>query len=521
MTRSTQRSTQPKSLGPVGAAIGVLSFLLLLVAADTVAFAAAKATKLDLAARVLPPPAEPGRIVAPYIRYPRGKIALVHVRVIDGSGAPPAEDQTLLIDGERIAAVGPAASAMTDGYRLIEANGLSVFPGLVGMHEHQFYAASSIRPSGIRGEPPLHAPQMTFSAPRMYLAGGITTLRTTGSLEPYTDINLKQQIDSGAFPGPHMDVTGPYLEGPGSYFVQMHPLRDVADAARTVNFWADQGASSFKAYMNISRAELKAAIDAAHARGIKVTGHLCSVTYPEAANLGIDNLEHGFFVNTQLDAGKMPDACSGGQGDETLMAMTPETDAGHALIRLLVDKHVAVTSTLAVFEEFLQNARPIPARALDTLTVEARTDYLLARDHAAHRPPEVAARLAKLWANDLAMEHAFAAAGGLLLAGSDPTGAGDVLPGFGNQRGIELLVDAGFTPLEALRIATLNGATYLGLADRIGTVKAGKNADLVLVRGNPSQQISDIENVVTVFKDGIGYDPDKLLQSVRGRFGQY
>jgi len=245
------------------------------------------------------------------------------------------------------------------------------------------------------------------------------------------------------------------------------------------------------------------------------------VTYPEAANLGIDNLEHGFFVNTQLDAGKVPDACSQSQGDETLAAMTPGSEAGKALIRLLIDRHVAVTSTLAVFEEFLPTARGIPARALDLLTVEARTDYLLARDRAAHRPPEIAARLAKLWSNDLAMEHAFAAAGGLLLAGSDPTGAGDVLPGFGNQRGIELLVDAGFTPLDAIRIATLNGATYLGLADRIGTLKAGRNADLVLVRGDPSTRIADIENVATVFKDGTGYDPKKLLQSVRGRFGQY
>jgi hypothetical protein len=145
---------------------------------------------------------------------------------------------------------------------------------------------------------------MTFSAPRLYLANGVTTMRTTGSVEPYADLNVKSEIDAGRMAGPHMDVTGPYLEGPDSPFIQMHQLRNADDARRTVAFWADQGVTSFKAYMNITRAELKAAIDEAHRRHLKITGHLCSVTYPEAAALGIDDLEHGFFVNTQLDPGK-------------------------------------------------------------------------------------------------------------------------------------------------------------------------------------------------------------------------
>jgi imidazolonepropionase-like amidohydrolase len=95
------------------------------------------------------------------------------------------------------------------------------------------------------------------------------------------------------------------------------------------------------------------------------------------------------------------------------------------------------------------------------------------------------------------------------------------LPGFGDQRAIELLVDAGFTPIEAIRIGTFNGATYLGLGDRIGSIAVGKHADLLLVRGDPSRRIADIENVETVFKDGVGYDPAALLASVRGRYGQY
>ena len=141
-------------------------------------------------------------------------------------------------------------------------------------------------------------------------------------------------------------------------------------------------------------------------------------------------------------------------------------------------------------------------------------------------PPTATIRRAKfdpalLWKHDLALEHAFVAAGGLLLSGPDPTGAGDVLPGFGDQRGIELLVESGFSGSEAIRIATLNGATYLGREKEIGSVAVGKNADLVVIKGDPSKQISDIENAEIVFKDGVGYDSQKLVHSVRGRYGQY
>jgi imidazolonepropionase-like amidohydrolase len=114
---------------------------------------------------------------------------------------------------------------------------------------------------------------------------------------------------------------------------------------------------------------------------------------------------------------------------------------------------------------------------------------------------------------------AFVKAGGLLLAGPDPTGNGGVLPGFGDQREIELLVEAGFTPVEAIQIATDNGAVYLGKQDRIGTLAPGKQADLVLIKGDPSKRIDEIENVETVFKAGIGYDSKRLIDSVRGQVG--
>jgi imidazolonepropionase-like amidohydrolase len=475
---------------------------------------------LPFAARAQAP--ELSNTVKQFVRVQAARVVLTHVRIIDGTGAPAVEDQNVVIEGGKIAAVQkgadvPAAKDTT----VLDLRGYTVIPGIVGMHNHLFYIAEPNLDSQRHFDEPLVVPQMSFSAPRLYLAGGVTTMRTTGSVEPYADLNLKRDIDAGKLPGPHIDVTGPYLDGPGSEFIQMPRLTSPDDARQTIDYWADRGVTSFKAYMNLSRAELKAAIDAAHKRGIKITGHLCSVTYKEAAELGIDDLEHGFFVNTQLDSDKKPDVCSQSEGDETLARMDPKGPEATDLIATLISHHVAITSTLPVFEADAGGGRPpLRQQILDAMSPQARNDFFLLRQRPASAPAPKVDR-AMLWKRDLELERAFVAAGGLLLSGPDPTGRGDVLPGFGDQRGIELLVEAGFSPVEAIKIATLNGAIYLGRNKKIGSVVAGKNADLVVIKGDPSTKISDVENVEIVFKDGVGYDPRKLLDSVRGRYGQY
>src|SRR5438270_13723595 len=471
---------------------------------------------------VLAPPAALGPDVQPYVHIRAGQIAIKHLRIIDGTGGPAAEDATLLIDGSKIGALLPAGSAIPAGYKTLDGTGETALPGLVGMHNHLFYLQRPNLDASGRFEQPIIIPQMTFSAPRLYLANGVTTMRTTGSVEPYTDLSLKREIDAGHLVGPHLDATGPYLEGPGAFFIQNHQITSPEDARKEVAFWAEQGVNSFKAYMNITRAELGAAIKESHRRGLKITAHLCSVTYPEAVALGIDNLEHGFFVNTQLDPGKQPDKCSEGTGTPTLLKMTPGSPEANALIKLLVDHHVAVTSTLPVFAQSVPLHEPLQARQMDVLSVEAKEAYLFSRNLTASRAGTPRANeFAQAYKNDLGLERQFVAAGGLLIAGPAPTGHGGTIPGFGDQREIELLVEAGFTPVEAIRIGTLNGATYLGLAGRIGSIAAGKNADLFIVKGNPAANINDVENVIVVFKDGVGYDSSKLIRSVRGRFGEY
>jgi imidazolonepropionase-like amidohydrolase len=457
--------------------------------------------------------------VAKYVKVRAPQILLTHVRIIDGTGAAPLEDQSILIENGKITSISKETAA-DPSTPVIDLHGRTVIPGLVGMHDHLYYIARPNEAADGSSEPPLIVPQMTFTAPRMYLAAGVTTIRTTGSVEPYVDLNFRREIDAGHLPGPHMDVTGPYLEGSGSPFIQMHNLTGPDDARATVDYWIAQGVTSFKAYMNITRAELKAAVDEAHKRGLKVTGHLCAVTYPEAAEIGIDNLEHGFFVNTQLDPGKQPDVCPNTYGNPTLAGMDPDGPDATALIKLLIDHHVAITSTLPVFEPDVPTHVHLQNRVLDAMSPPTREAYLLTRNLELSRPAN--AERALIYQHGAQLERRFVAAGGLLLAGPDPTGDGGVLPGYGDQREVELLVDSdGFTPLEAIKIATLNGATYLGQQAKIGSIAPGKNADLVVINGDPTTKISDIENVEIVFKDGIGYDSAKLFDSIKGRYGQY
>jgi imidazolonepropionase-like amidohydrolase len=455
--------------------------------------------------------------VRQYVKVDAPVVALTHVRVIDGTGAAAREDQTIILSKGKIESVTDAGKAsVPKDAQVIDLHEHTVIPGLVGMHDHMFYPMGNV----IFGE-------MGYSFPRLYLAGGVTTIRTTGSLEPYTDLELKKLIDSGAMPGPKMHVTGPYLEGAGSWAPQMHQLSGPEDAVKTVNFWLDEGVDNFKAYMFITRAELGAAIQAAHKRGAKVTGHLCAVNFREAADLGIDDLEHGLFADTEFLPGKNPDVCPDSPDDPVGMAKL-DVNSGplHDTIAYLVQHHVAVTSTLPVFEMGSFSGRPtMQKRVLDALSPDARTAVLANRVRSSD-----AASLRKDYGTDVSpwpaafkkeeeFEYAFSKAGGLLMAGLDPTGMGGVIAGFGDQREVELLVEAGFTPLEAIHIATYNGAQYLGELDHIGTIAPGKQADLVVIKGDPSKKIEDIENVETVFKDGIGYDSARLIDSVRGIVG--
>lgn len=468
----------------------------------TVSFGALAQDMDDVAA---PPPDQKSED-AKFIAYDQPVIAFTHAEIVDGTGGRAKYGQTLIVKDGRIAALGaqvriPAAATV------IDARGKTLMPGFVMVHEHLFY------PMGRRNYASLH-----YTFPRLYLAGGTTTARTGGSMSPFGDINLRLAIDKGEAIGPDLDTTGPYLNGPGFPVYKVHELTGPDDAARSVNYWADEGATSFKAYINITRGELKAAVDAAHARELKVTGHLCSVTYREAAEAGIDNLEHGFAVMTDFDKDKKPDLCPDGS-QQALADLDVNSPEVKSLIDLLVAKHVALTSTQTVFETFTPGRPKAPERALEMLIPELRKQYedTWAKAGSNERMKPYITIFPKL----MKLEKMFVDAGGTLLAGTDPTGYGGVIPGFSGKREVELLVEEGFRFPQAIKIATLNGARYLGRDKDVGSLETGKRADIAVVDGDPMKDTAVIEAMPLVFKNGVGYDTGRIFDAMKGQVGLY
>lgn len=439
-----------------------------------------------------------------YVSVQAPVVALTHVTVIDGTGAGPRADQTVVITNGRISATGAFASVtIPAGAQTIDGTGHTVIPGLVGMHDHTFYTTAAGRRS-----------QLNTSAPRLYLASGVTSIRTTGSISPYSEITLKDQVDKGKVPGPRMHISGPYLTGPDDVVERMH-ITTPEQARRVVNYWADEGATWFKVYTEISRANLRAITDAAHKRGVKVTGHLCSVGYKEAVEANIDALEHGLMANLEYVPGKKVDTCPGVDRD-TYLNLDVNGAAVQATFKAMIAKGVPMTSTLAVYEISVPNRPPLDPRVTEAMSPDVQKEYLATRERLAAATNNSQLGMLKKM---MAYEMAFVKAGGTLAAGVDPTGNGGALPGYGDQRNYELLIEAGFTPGQVVQIMSANGAKVLGVDKDLGTVSSGKIADLVLLRGDLAANPASIRNVVTVFKQGVGYDSPKLIRSVKGLVG--
>src|SRR5512143_3299845 len=330
--------------------------------------------------------------------------ALAHVKIIDGTGGPVREDQTIVIVNGKIAAVASAArAAIPSGAKVLDLAGHTVFPGLVGLHDHIFYPAGAA-----------HYNTLEFSAPRLYLACGVTTIRTTGSLEPYAELNLKKAVAEGRVPGPRIHVTSPYLEGPGAFTLQMHELSGPAEAVRFVQYWDSVGVDDFKAYTNITHDELAAAIQEVHRLGKKLTGHLCSIGFREAAALGIDDLEHGLIADTEFAAGKKLDACPPSRDARaSVLGLDLESQAAKDLIADLVARGVAVTSTLPVFEISVPGRPPLDQRVLDAMSTETKALYLTQRARVGEAKDSP---MPALLAKEMAFERQFAKARGLLIA---------------------------------------------------------------------------------------------------------
>jgi imidazolonepropionase-like amidohydrolase len=442
-----------------------------------------------------------------FVRPMAPVVALAHVRIIDGTGDPGKDDQTVIIERGRIAALGDATAVkVPPGASTLDLRGRTVIPGLVGVHDHLFY---QVEPAGA---PSAVLAQRTFA--RLYLASGVTTIRTAGTLDFNADARIKRQIDAGLEPGPKIHLTGTYL---GATTTEPDPDGIAKQVAKD----ADRGATSFKAYTTLRASELKAAIAAAHDRGLTITGHLCAVGFREAAALGIDNLEHGIAFDSEFYSEKRADECPDqGAVVAELVRMDPGNSDIRKTIDVLVRHGVAMTSTLAVIESYAIDESAIDPRVPVLMSARLRDVFEEARDRRRDRK-----RAGQTWwggvlRQEMAFERAFVSAGGKLLAGADPTGWGGIVAGYGDQRGLELLVSAGFSPEQSIAIATSNGARFLN--DRtVGRIAEGMQADLVVLQGDPSRQISDVRNVELVFKDGVAYDPERLVAAAAGTLGEF
>lgn len=437
----------------------------------------------------------------PFVRESAPVIALVNVRVVDGAAAAARDRQVIVLRDGLIEQVGDLGEVIIPAEaKRIELDGRTVLPGLVQLHEHLWMYGGSL----------LSVP---VSYPRLLLAAGVTSIRTAGSYNPYVDLKAWREIQGGQAVGPWMDLTV-YMDLFGA-----PRLEDAESTQRYLNFWLDSGFTSVKAYSLTNAVALRAAIETAHARGVKVTGHLCAVSYAEAADMGIDNIEHGFAMTPDfLPRGANVGADCAKRALHAVAQMDLEGPEVRELVDRLVRRGVAITSTLTAIED-LQDRVPEP-RGLEMLTPPVREYQAAYRARLAAKPGSGPSVSDSAVSRSAAIELAFMRAGGLLVSGTDPAvPSGGLIAGFSSARQLELMVENGFTPLEAIRVSTLNGAIYLGRADDIGSIAPGKQADLMIVNGDPSANISDIRNVEIVFRQGYGYDPEALLSSVRGQVG--
>lgn len=434
-------------------------------------------------------------------------IALVDAIIIDGTGAPSRNHQTIVIENGFISQSGKSVDIRipTDA-KVIHCTGKTIIPGMVMLHEHFYYTM-------LLGSY-FNVQEMPYSFPRMYFAGGATTIRTGGSIEPQTDLAIKKMIGEGKLVGPDIDVTAPYIEREGWDIPSMFLIKDSSEAAAMTNFWAERGCTSYKMYTHAIKEDLIATVREAHKRKLKVTGHIGTITYREAAELGIDDLEHGFFAAADFDHARIGSEYNINREMSALLNLDSNSTEMKILIQLLIQKNVAITSTLPVFAPYTNSE--IILGGGDSALTPAAWSLVSTRWKAMQNKDS---NDLKLFRKGLIWEKQYFDAGGLLVCGTDPTGSGNVLPGYGSRTEIEFLVQGGFSVTDAIKIATLNGAKYLGKEKMIGSIEIGKRADLVLLKGDLESDIHNIRNTEIVFKNGIGFDSEKIFESVKGHVG--
>ncbi|WP_082794101.1 amidohydrolase family protein [Roseivirga seohaensis] len=435
------------------------------------------------------------QIAQSYIEYNAEVIALTNATVIDGTGGSLRKNQTLIVNNGLFQEFGENIQVPQNAL-VIDLKDKTIIPGIVGMHNH------------------LHIPQFPnvgAEASKLYLASGVTTIQTCGAASPEHEIILAKKITQGELIGPEIIPSAPFITGAGGNPNMIIP-RNEQHLRDTMQHWIKQGVEWFKVYRNTNPNDLRIIIDEAHKNKAKVRGHLCSITFEEATKLGIDGIEHGLNSTSDFRSNKSYGVCNG--STEYLDELVINSSAVKNLQQLMIDNQVFLTSTLAIYEASVPNRAFVDDRSLKIMSPYLQSQYDERRSSFDKETEDLTRenRLKRI----MAFEYQYFKMGGLLCSGVD---AGrHILPGFGDQRNYQLLVEAGFTAEEAIQVMTSNGAKALGRND-IGLIQVGKRADFVILNGDLKTNADVIERVETVFKKGIGYDPEKILNEMNGKFG--
>lgn len=416
------------------------------------------------------------------------KLALIGGTVIDGTGAPPLTDATIVLDGNRIRAVGPSSQvAIPEGAKQIDARGKTILPGLWDMHAH--------------------FEQVEWGP--VYLAAGVTTVRDCGNEFEFITA-VRDAIRDGNGLGPRLLLAG-LVDGSGPTSLGIQRVNSAEEAKQRVDHYHAAGFMQMKIYSSMTRDNVAAVARDAHALGMSVTGHIPEgMTLREGIDAGMDQVNHiGYVMEALLPEGALPPVSKRLERARMLAAVDVESDRARDTVRFLKEHDIVVDPTVALVELFsASSVKPVASFEPGVSRVAPELAVVFATPVAAPSDPMPALRDTIL-SKDIALIGALHRAGVRIVAGTD-----QAVPGFSIYRELELYVQAGFTPVEAIQAATIVPARVLGLDKDLGTIEVGKVADLIVLGKNPIDSIHNIRSVEEVIADGALYETGPLWRSV-------
>jgi hypothetical protein len=412
--------------------------------------------------------------------------AIVGADLIDGTGAAPVPDAVVVVREGRIVAAGPRArTPIPRDAEVIDGHGKTVMPGLWDMHAHY--------------------EQVEWGA--IYLASGVTTVRDVGNELEFIKA-VRDAVRAGRGIGPRLLLAG-VIDGSGPAALGVIRADTPEEGRARVQRYHDAGFDQIKIYSSVKLDVLRAICDEAHRLGMSVTGHIpTGLTVYDGVNAGMDQVNHISYLSAVMGPPIPPTPPAGASAPPTLQPPADSTDpATRQLVAFLLAHRTVLDPTLALFE-WLEHPASEPVSEFEPGIAKVAPELAEPLTHTG-APPQLAARAASIFARDMGTTRIMHRAGVPIVAGTDQT-----VPGYSLHRELELYVQAGFTPMEAIQAATIVPARVMHLDAEVGTVTPGKRADLLLIDGHPLQRIADTRNVALVVTNGRRYLPAPLWRSV-------